>query len=108
MSKRELKRVHIGVLATIKNLLTPEQHAMLREIAKDGVARLMEDAGKRLSEKVERVQEGARKWAESGRDPAVIAQAMAEKVKPLIDAGKVIEAEAELDRLLEQLKQEAK
>jgi hypothetical protein len=30
---------------------------------------------------------------------------MEEKVKSLLDAGKVIEAEAELDRILEQLKQ---
>jgi len=33
---------------------------------------------------------------------------MEEKFKPLLDAGKVIEAEAELDRVLEQLKPDAK
>ena len=33
---------------------------------------------------------------------------MEEKFKPLIEAGKVIEAEAELDRMLERLKPGAK
>ena len=33
---------------------------------------------------------------------------MEEKFKPLIEAGKVIEAEAELDRLLERFKPDAK
>jgi hypothetical protein len=59
---------------------------------------------KRLTEKVERVKAGAQKWAASGRDPSVILQAMEEKFKPLMEAGKVFEAEAELDRVLEQFK----
>ena len=106
--ERELKHLHVGLLVAIKNLLTPEQKAKLREIAKTGVAQLAEDARKRLSEKVERVQEGAQKWAASGRDPSAIGKTMEEKVKPLLEAGKIIEAEAELDRVLEQLKQDAK
>jgi hypothetical protein len=48
------------------------------------------------------------KWATSGRDPSAIGKAMEEKFKPLIEAGKVIEAEAELDRVLQQIKQDAK
>ncbi len=67
-----------------------------------------EAARKRISEKVERVKAGAQKWAESGRDFSPIAKAMEDKFRPLLEAGKVIEAEAELDRLLERLKQEAK
>jgi Spy/CpxP family protein refolding chaperone len=106
--ERALKRLHVGLLAGIKNLLTPEQQTKLRELAKDGGARLTEDARRRLSEKVEQVKEGVQKWAADGRDPSAIGQAMEEKFKPLIDSGKVIEAEAELDRLLEQLKQDAK
>ncbi len=61
------------------------------------------DPTKRLTEKVERMQQGAQKWAESGRDPSAILKTMEETFKPLIEAGKVIEAEAELDRILEQL-----
>lgn len=102
-AERELKHLHVGLLVATRNLLTPEQQAKLREIAKDGVAQLGEDARKRLTEKVERVTQGAQKWATSGRDPSAILKTMEEKFKPLIEAGKVIEAEAELDRVLEQL-----
>ena len=35
-------------------------------------------------------------------------ETMKEKFKPLIESGKVIEAEAEMDRVLEQLTQDAK
>jgi hypothetical protein len=61
------------------------------------------DPTKRLTEKVERVQAGVQKWIASGRDPSPIGKAMQEKFKPLMEAGKVVEAEAELDRILEQL-----
>lgn len=101
--ERELKQLHVGLLVAIKNLLTPEQQAKLRVLAKDGTAQLVEDARKRLTEKVERVKAGAQKMAESGRDPSGVLKAMEEKFKPLMDADKVIEAEAELDRVLEQL-----
>jgi Spy/CpxP family protein refolding chaperone len=106
--ERELKHLHIGLMVAIKNLLTPEQQTKLHEIVKDGGKQLMEVASKRLSEKVERVKAGVEKWAASGRDRSAILKAVQEKFKPLIDAGKAVEAEAELDLLLEQLKQEAK
>ena len=113
-AERELKHLHIGLLVAIKNLLTPEQQARLRELSSEiamdhgTFTKLEEETGKRISAKVERVKEGAQKWAESGRDPAVIAQAMEEKVKPLMEADKVFEAEAELDRLLEQITKDTK
>ena len=60
----------------------------------------------RISGKVERVKEGVQQWAASKRDPSAILKRMEEVVKPLFDAGKAIEAEAELDRVLEQLADE--
>jgi Spy/CpxP family protein refolding chaperone len=102
-AEREVKHLHVGLAVAMKNLLTPEQQAKLREIAKDGGAQLGADIRRRLSEKMERVQANAQKMAESGHDPSEILRAMEEKFKPLMDAGKVIEAEAELDRALEQL-----
>jgi len=107
-AERELKHLHVGLLAAIKNLLTTEQQAKLREIAKDGGTQFREELRKRLSGKVERVKEGMQAWAAAGRDPSAIGRTMEEKFKPLIEAGKPVEAEAELDRVLEQLKQEAK
>jgi hypothetical protein len=59
---------------------------------------------KRLTAKVERVYAGVHEWAAGGRDPSAIAKTMQEKVKPLLHAGKFIEAEPELDHVLEQLK----
>ena len=102
-AEREVKHLHLGLLVAIKNLLTPEQQAKLQEIAKDGGAQLVEATRKRLTKKVEDVQAGAQRWADSGRDPSAIAQAMEHRVKVLMDAGKVIEADAELDRILELL-----
>jgi len=106
--ERELKHLHVGAAVAIKNLLTPEQQAKLREIASDGGAQLIAATRKRLTEKVERVKQGVQKWADSGRDPSDILKTMGEKFKPLLDAGKVIEAEAELDRLLKRLAPDTK
>ena len=112
--EREVKHLHVGMGVAIKNLLTPEQQAKLREmsfeIAKNHATftNLEEEVGKRISAKVERIKDDAQKWAASGRDPSAIAKAMEEKFKPLMEAGRVFEAEAELDRLLEQLAKDTK
>ena len=62
----------------------------------------------RIAGKVERVKEGVRAWAAGGRDPSFILKTMQETIKPLLDAGKANEAEAALDRLLEQLRPDAR
>jgi len=67
-----------------------------------------EAARQRVAAKIERVEEGAHKWEANGRDTSAIAKTMEEKVRPLIEAGKFVEAEAELDRVLEQLKPDEK
>ncbi|MCI0427919.1 MAG: SMP-30/gluconolactonase/LRE family protein [Nitrospiraceae bacterium] len=53
----------------------------------------------RLQEKVHKIEEGARKWQEDGKDPSPIAEIMQE-FDPLMKAGKIQEAEAVLDRAL--------
>src|SRR5262245_58328281 len=105
-TERDAKRLHMTLLAKIKNLLTSEQQTKLREIAKDGGARLTDETRQRLTEKVEHLEASAQKLAESGRDPSLILRAMEEKFKPLIEAGKVKEAEAELDSMLKKLKED--
>jgi len=65
-------------------------------------------AGARIKAKVEEVKDGMKKWKASGRDPSAVMATLREKVRPLVDALKPVEAEAELDRLLEQLRQEPK
>ena len=112
--EREVKHLRVGQGVVVKNLLTPEQQAKLRgislEIAKNHAAftKLEEETGRRIAAKVQRAKEGAKKWIASGRDPSPIAQAMEEKFKPLMAAEKIFEAEAELDRVLEQLTKDAK
>ena len=67
-----------------------------------------DDPKKRLTEKVGRVTQGVQRWTTSGRDPSDVLKAMEEKFKPLMEAGKVIEAGVELDRVLEQLAKDTK
>jgi hypothetical protein len=67
-----------------------------------------EETRKRISAKVERVKQGVQKWAAAGRDPSAILETMKEKVGPLLDSGKFLEADPELDRVLEQLQPEGK
>lgn len=107
-AERELKHLHIGLMVEIKNLLTPEQQAKLREMIKGGSAQAAEATRARLTEKMERVKAGAEAWAASGRDPTEVLKAMEQNFKPLIESGKVKEAEAELDRVLELLTPDAK
>lgn len=94
--EREAKHAHLGLLIAIKNLLTPEQQAQLRTI---------EAASKRVTEKVERVKQIAHAWERAGRDTSFIAKTMEDKIRPLVEVGKAMEAEAELDRVLQQLKE---
>jgi Spy/CpxP family protein refolding chaperone len=104
-AEREVKHAHVGLLAAVKNLLTQEQQAKLSELGKGGMEKFADETRQRIEGKVAQVQEHMQKWAEGGRDPSEIGRAM-EKFKPLIEAGKVLEAEAELDRVLERLKKD--
>lgn len=54
-----MKHLDVGLAAAIKNQLTPERQAKLRELAKTGVAQLGQDTRKRLTERIERVKFGA-------------------------------------------------
>ena len=62
----------------------------------------------RIIAKVERVKDGVHTWAASGRDPSAMVKTLQGTIKPLLDAGKAFEAEAELDRLLDTLNRETK
>ena len=67
-----------------------------------------EAMSQRIMSKVAGVQQGVKAWAAGGRDPSAIVQTLQGTVKPLLEGGKGVEAEAELDHLLEQFKQDAK
>jgi len=57
-------------------------------------------AKQRVAAKIEQVKEGAHQWEAAGRGTSAIARMMKEKVKPLLDAGKFVEGEAEIDQVL--------
>ena len=105
-AEREAKHAHVSLLVAVKNVLTPEQLAKLSELGKGGAEKLAEEMRRRLEGKVAQVEQGMQKRAESGRDPAEIGQLMQEKFRPLMEAGKIPEAEAEVDRVLELLKKD--
>ncbi|MGQ0634754.1 MAG: SMP-30/gluconolactonase/LRE family protein [Planctomycetaceae bacterium] len=80
----------------------------LKLLTADKPAESPEVVQKRVVAKIERIKEGVQKWAASGRDPSAILTTMNEKVRPRLEAGKVAEVEAELDRVLEQLNKDEK
>ena len=110
--ENEMKLLQLRLMLTLRDHLTPEQVTKARELRRQALPKAPPEAAdavrQRIIAKVESVKEGVQKWAAGGRDPSDMAKMMQEKVKPLLDAGKVGEAEAELDRLLEQLKQDGK
>jgi Spy/CpxP family protein refolding chaperone len=100
--EREMKRTHLALLIGMKNRLTSEQQAKLREIQAQQGPGPGAGAGppRALHEKMQRLQAGIQQWQQSGRDPSPIGQAM-RKFHPLIAAGQFEEAEAVLDDALE-------
>lgn len=99
--ERDLKRAHLELMLRLKNQLTPQQQAKLHEV-KDEIKKQMTDTGPRLHAKMEKVQAGVQRWADSGRDPSPIGEIMQE-LEPLMREGKIKEAEAVLDRALKEL-----
>ncbi len=90
---QELRRIHLRLLISIKNKLTPEQQTKLKSLT----TRLQA-----LQSKGEKIQAGFLRWQEEARDPSRLAQIM-QQVEPLIRDGKFDEAEALLDRALKLL-----
>ncbi len=98
-----------GALDRVLKQLNSSPNAKPTTPATEGAATVTDPEAmrKRLTDKVALVQAGVQTWQASGRDFSAIAQVMEQEFKPLLEAGKAIEAEAELDRVLELLKQEA-
>lgn len=106
---REIKRTELALLIGLKNRLSAEQQAKLREIKmQQGPGEAFGGNPPRaIQEKVQRLQAGIQQWQQSGRDPSLIGQAM-QKFPPLLGAGQFKEAEAVLDDALTLLAEEKK
>lgn len=92
--ERDIKRGQLVLLIRIKNLLTPEQQAKLREL-KDRMPALLA--------KLREAHDLAQKAKQEGRDVSWFDSAR-EQFEALAKAGKFKEAEALLDRSLKALK----
>jgi Spy/CpxP family protein refolding chaperone len=104
--EREIKRAHLGLILRIRNRLTKEQVAKLREIKTkiaSGQLPSPEERQRGLEKKMKEIQQGVEDWQSEGRDPSPIAEIMQE-FDPLMKAGKHKEAEALLDRALKLLR----
>jgi hypothetical protein len=97
--EKDLKREQFRVMLSLRGLLTPEQQARLKELRQTHNASALEA---RPKEKVARVEAGMQKLANSGGGPSSIAQKM-QRFPELMRGGKVKEAEALLDRVLNEL-----
>ena len=108
--EREAKQIsaHLGIAT--QNTLAAEQLTKLRALQRepDVLPKLEEQFKNRITSKVQSVMEGAQRWAQNGRDPAAVAQAMEAKVRPLMDEGRVFEADAALDQVLMLFREEEK
>jgi len=86
----EIKHVHLTMLVRIKNALTPEQQAKLKEIKGRANA---------VQAKMDKVRAAAQRWEKEGRDLSVLRELKAE-LDPLLNEKKFKGAEAVLDRAL--------
>jgi len=97
--ERDVKREQFGLMLSLRNMLTADQQARLKELRKTYNPSSVET---RLKAKLASVEAGTQKLAGNGGDPSSIAETM-QQFPVLMNAGKLKEAEALLDRVLKEL-----
>jgi len=108
--EREVKRAHLALVLGIRNKLTREQQAKLRDIKTKiaaGQLRSPEEVQRLLQAKMQKIQEGVERWQNDGRDPSAVAEIMQE-LEPLMKQGKHKDADDVLDRALKFLNEPQK
>ena len=106
-AEREARRCHLTLMIALKNLLTPDQQAQIREIRKKMMAEGKGgmpggDVPQAIQMKMMNVQRQAQELAKEGRDVKAVWEAMS-RFDPLIRERKFAEAEAVLDEALKVL-----
>jgi Spy/CpxP family protein refolding chaperone len=104
-AEREVKRVQIALMISLKNLLTPDQQAQLRELRQKMMAeskRPGDDVPQSLQMKMQQAQQQMKQLKAEGRDLASL-QELVQKFEPLMREKKFAEAEAVLDEGLKLL-----
>jgi Spy/CpxP family protein refolding chaperone len=91
--EREIKHAQLSLLIVIKNTLTADQQAKLKELSSAGSS----NAG--LETKVSQVKAAVQRWQQEGRDLTQFANLKTE-IESLVAAGKIAEVNDALDRAL--------
>ncbi len=104
--EREIRRTQLALLISLKNLLTPDQQAALREImSQPGPGDVFAPGPPPgVPEAIEKLRAAIRQRKRNGQDPGPLAQAL-EKTESLIKAGRFQDAEAVLDDALGSLEE---
>jgi Spy/CpxP family protein refolding chaperone len=88
--ERQMKHAQLSLLVLIKNTLTAEQQAKLREVKAQGAG---------IEAKMKQVQEAVQKWQQGGRDLSPL-QPIKTEMESAMAQGKFAEVNAALDRAL--------
>jgi Spy/CpxP family protein refolding chaperone len=105
-AESEVKELHFGLLIELRNLLTAEQLGAAHRTRKEQAVRNSPERGQArqrgLQVKVARIQKGMKARQQAGESPRKISELM-NQFTPLMQKGRVNEAEAILDRALKML-----
>ena len=99
--EQQIKRLQLGALLRVRNQLTGPQLTEMGTIRGEMIA-ARRQLEQRLTEKLRRVQQLVQLRAQSGQPPNAVVQQM-QQFPQLMQQGKVEEAEAVLDKSLQQL-----
>jgi Spy/CpxP family protein refolding chaperone len=104
--ENEMKKLQFGLMIGIRGILSSEQRAKALKLKQDWpqARRQMEE---RLRAKMEKIHAGVQKLVDSGTEPSEVGTLM-QQFQPLIDAGKVKDAEAILDQAISLIDEKSK
>jgi hypothetical protein len=97
--ERDMRREQLGLMLSLRNMLTPQQQVFLKELRKTYASSAAES---RLKEKLGRVEAGLQKLGSNGSDPSSLGEKM-QKFPELMREGRMKAAEDLLDGVLNEL-----
>ena len=104
--ENEMKKLQFGLMIGIRGILSSEQRAKALKLKQDW-PQARQQLEQRLRAKMEKVHAGVQKLVDSGTEPSEVGTLM-QQFQPLIDAGKVKDAEAVLDQALSLIEEKNK
>lgn len=105
--EHDAKRAQIALMLRLRGKLTDDQRAKLTEMRAKNMPSQPQPPSPAFIAKVERIKAGIERWQNAGRDPSEIGQFM-QQFGPLMQSGKMDEANAVLDQALKTLESDGK